>query len=104
MHTAEKKQIQLKPTRRILIHFLSVSYFKNISIDGPFLWYDVSFFMMHSYSIARSRKLIKSKDVGRFCIPLGPVCVPGVFRFDVGVSATASTSVNIIHFHHACPF
>ena len=58
------------------------------------------FFYYYSYSITRSRKLIKSKDVGRFCIPLGPVCVPGVFRLDVGVSATASTSVNIIHFLH----
>ncbi len=65
--------------------------------------------MVYSHSITRSRKLIKSKDVGRFCIPLGPVCVPGVFRLDVGVSATASTSVNIIYifimhalsnFHH----
>ncbi len=68
-----------------------------VAIDGMMY----VFFMMYSHLITRSRKLINSKEVGRFCIPLGPVCVPGVFRLDVGVSATASASVNIIHFHHA---
>lgn len=43
----------------------------------------------------RSRKLIDNKDVGRFCIPLYFACIPGVFRLDVGVSASASASVNI---------
>ncbi|XP_028400062.1 uncharacterized protein LOC114523364 isoform X2 [Dendronephthya gigantea] len=46
------------------------------------------------FSKTWSRKLIDSKEVGRFCIPLGLVRVPGVFRLDIGISATASASAS----------
>ena len=58
-------------------------------------WIKMNYIILFSYSITRSRKLINNKQVGRFCIPLSFACIPGVFELDVGVSASASASVNM---------
>ncbi|XP_028399971.1 uncharacterized protein LOC114523292 [Dendronephthya gigantea] len=47
-----------------------------------------------SYSKPWSKKLV-DKEVGRFCIPIiGAVCVPGVFRLNIGASASVSASAS----------
>ncbi len=61
------------------------------------------FLFWYSDSIKPIKKRILSKEFGRFYIPLGYVRVPGVFRFDVDVSASATASVNIPFYHHG-PF
>ncbi|XP_028400060.1 uncharacterized protein LOC114523362 [Dendronephthya gigantea] len=92
-HLKVSGSVQFNANVKINFH---TSYLKPKSVGvglsgGLKLDLNCDFNPSSSYSVSQVRKLINNKQVGRFCIPfVGAVCIPGVFRLDVGVSATAS--------------